>query len=146
MNTAKKAALIFLSVIDIIAIAAGITAQVIMATDGDFSSILPIKTSMTADGILLLNFSVLIAVTLLINIITVYLAADAAYSPVEIMSNCAGIFMIIPVLVFAAAVYNAVTADVGSDRLWIILSGLFFVAVCAVNCGCTLTIRYDCDE
>lgn len=145
MNSAKRAAMIFLGAINIMTLAAGVITELTMALGKDVTSIIPITTELTVNQILLLNFSVVIAIMMLISIVTTYLATDVAYSPKEIISNCAGIFMVIPILVFLAAVFNAINASITSDKLWIVLSGILYLIVNMVNFGCILTIKEDAE-
>lgn len=145
MNAAKRAAMIFLGAINIMTLAAGIITELTMALGKDVTSIIPITAELTVNQILLLNFSVVIAIMMLISIVTTYLATDVAYSPKEILSNCAGIFMVIPILVFLAAVFNAINASITADKLWIVLSGIFYLIVNMVNFGCILTIKEDAE-
>lgn len=145
MNSAKRAAMIFLGAINIMTLAAGVITELTMALGKDVTSIIPITAELTVNQILLLNFSVVIAVMMLISIVTTYLATDVSYSPKEILSNCAGIFMVIPILVFLAAVFNAINASITADKLWIVLSGIFYLIVNMVNFGCILTIKEDAE-
>lgn len=143
MNSNKKASVIFLSIINLLTLAAGVVTELTMVLDADVTSIVPIKAHMTVNQILLLNFTVIITVTMLISIVTTYLSTDVPYSPREIITNCAGVFMILPVVIFAAAVYNGVTAELSQDRVLIILNGAYFVLVNLINFGCVLTVKYD---
>lgn len=145
MNSAKRAAMIFLGAINIMNLAAGVITELTMALGKDVTSIIPITAELTVNQILLLNFSVVIAIMMLISIVTTYLATDVSYSPKEILSNCAGIFMVIPILVFLAAVFNAINASITADKLWIVLSGVFYLIVNMVNFGCILTIKEDAE-
>ncbi len=145
MNAAKRAAMIFLGAINIMTLAAGVITELTMALGKDVTSIIPITAELTVNQILLLNFSVVIAIMMLISIVTTYLATDVSYSPKEILSNCAGIFMVIPILVFLAAVFNAINASITADKLWIVLSGIFYLIVNMVNFGCILTIKEDAE-
>lgn len=145
MNSAKRAAMIFLGAINIMTLAAGVITELTMALGKDVTSIIPITAELTVNQILLLNFSVVIAIMMLISIVTTYLATDVSYSPKEIISNCAGIFMVIPILVFLAAVFNAINASITADKLWIVLSGIFYIVVNIVNFGCILTIKEDAE-
>lgn len=145
MNSAKRAAMIFLGAINIMTLAAGVITELTMALGKDVTSIIPITAELTVNQILLLNFSVVIAIMMLISIVTTYLATDVSYSPKEILSNCAGIFMVIPILVFLAAVFNAINASITADKLWIVLSGIFYLIVNMVNFGCILTIKEDAE-
>lgn len=143
MNSQKRAAMIFLGAINIMTLAAGVITQLTMALGMDVTSIIPITAEMTVNQILLLNFAVVIAIMMLINIVTVYLATDVPYSPKEILSNCAGIFMVLPLLVFLVAVFNAVNANISADKVWIVLSGIFYLFVSMVNVSCILTVKED---
>lgn len=143
MNSNKKASVIFLSIINLLTLAAGVVTELTIVLDADVTSIVPIKAHMTVNQILLLNFTVIITVTMLISIVTTYLSTDVPYSPREIITNCAGVFMILPVVIFAVAVYNGVTAELSQDRVWIILNGAYFVLVNLINFGCVLTVKYD---
>lgn len=145
MNSAKRAAMIFLGAINIMTLAAGVITELTMALGKDVTSIIPITAELTVNQILLLNFFVVIAIMMLISIVTTYLATDVSYSPKEILSNCAGIFMVIPILVFLAAVFNAINASITADKLWIVLSGIFYLIVNMVNFGCILTIKEDAE-
>ncbi len=145
MNSAKRAAMIFLGAINIMTLAAGVITELTMALGKDVTSIIPITAELTVNQILLLNFSVVIAIMMLISIVTTYLATDVSYSPKEILSNCAGIFMVIPILVFLAAVFNAINASIAADKLWIVLSGILYLIVNMVNFGCILTIKEDAE-
>lgn len=143
MNSPKKAAIIFLSVINLMNIVAGILTELEMALGRDVPPIIPIKAEMTVNQILIINFVVVVAIMLLISIVTTYLATDVPYSPKEIISNCAGIFMVIPILVFFAAVFNAINAEITADKIWIIVSGIFYVLANVINFGCVLTVKED---
>lgn len=143
MNLQKKAAMIFLSVINIMTLAAGIITELKIALGSDVTSIIPISTEMTVNQILLLNFAVVVFIMLLISIVTTYLVTDVPYSPKEIISNCAGIFLVIPILVLFAAVFNAVNAVFTADKVWIILSAVFYLLANVINFGCILTVKED---
>lgn len=145
MNSSKKCAIIFLGIINIINIAAGIITQVFMIRGEDVVSVIPITVPMSVNQILNLNFAVVVSVLTLINIVTTYLATDIAYSPKEIISNCAGVFLVIPIAVLAMAVFNAVNAGDIADKICIAVAGVYYFLTFAVNIGCVLTIRYDAD-
>lgn len=145
MNSPKKAAIIFLSVINLMNILAGIITQVEMMLGSDVTSIIPIKAEMTVIQILIANFLAVVMIMFLISIVTTYLVTDILYSPKEIISNCPGLFMVIPVLMFFAAVVNAIGTDFIADKVWIIASGIFYVFANVINFGCILTIKEDMD-
>ena len=145
MNSLKKFAITFLSVMNLINICAGIITQVKIAKGSDFTSIIPITIELSVNQIIIVNFVVVIAILLLISIVTTYLATDIPYSPKEILSNCAGIFVVIPVAICGVAIYNAFKAELTADKLWIVLSSVFYLITNIINIGCVLTVVDDLD-
>ena len=138
-----KISIIFLAFINIVSYAAGVITQIKLITNGDITSIIPITVDMTVDQILMLNFMAVSIVLTLISIVTVYLVVDVKCTFGEIMSNCAAVFMIVPILVLFAAVFNAVNAPVMIDKISIAAAALVYVLLSAVNVGCVLTVRED---
>lgn len=141
--TKHKTAIIFLSVINLMNLASGVITQMKMIMGSDVSSIIPITVPMTVNQVLLVNFMAVSILMTLISIVTTYLVTDVPYSPREILSNCAGIFMIIPLLVLGASVFNAVNAAEAVDKISIIVTALLFVLMNVINFGCILTINED---
>lgn len=141
--TKHKTAIIFLSVINLMNLASGVITQMKMIMGSDVSSIIPITVPMTVNQVLLVNFMAVSILMTLISIVTTYLVTDVPYSPKEILSNCAGIFMIIPLLVLGASVFNAVNAAETVDKISIIVTALLFVLMNIINFGCVLTINED---
>ncbi len=141
--TKHKTAIIFLSVINLMNLASGVITQMKMIMGSDVSSIIPITVPMTVNQVLLVNFMAVSILMTLISIVTTYLVTDVPYSPKEILSNCAGIFMIIPLLVLGASVFNAVNAAETVDKISIIVTALLFVLMNVINFGCILTINED---
>lgn len=141
--TKHKTAIIFLSVINLMNLASGVITQMKMIMGSDVSSIIPITVPMTVNQVLLVNFMAVSILMTLISIVTTYLVTDVPYSPREILSNCAGIFMIIPLLVLGASVFNAVNAAETVDKISIIVTALLFVLMNVINFGCILTINED---
>lgn len=140
-----KTALIFLSVINIINLAAGVISQFQLLKGSDVTSIIPITVEMTVIQILLVNFMAVAILMTLISIVTTYLVTDVSYSPGEILSNCAGVFMIIPAAVFALCAYNAFTASEIVDKISLIVCGAVYLLLNAINFGCILTVKSDMD-
>lgn len=138
-----KLSIIFLALINIVSYAAGIITQVKLITNGDVTSIIPITVDMTVDQILMLNFMAVSIVLTLISIVTTYLVVDVKCTFGEILSNCAAVFMIVPILVLFVAVFNAVNAPVMIDKLSVAAAAAFYVLLSAVNVGCVLTVRED---
>lgn len=145
MTTQKKIALGFLSVINVMNIAAGIITIVKILTGSDITSVIPITLPMTVNQILVVNFIAVTAIIMLISIVVTYLVTDIPYSPKEILSNCPVLLMIVPVIIFFIGVYSAVTTPESGDKLWIILSQIFYVIANVINFGCILTVREDAE-
>lgn len=140
-----KIGVIFLAIINIMSMAAGIITQVQMVMGSDITSIIPITMDMTVVQILLTNFMAVSIVMTLICIVTTYLITDAPYSPREIMSNCPLLFLIIPILLLFAAVFNMINAPIVIDKVSIIISAVVYLLLSAVNVGCALTIKEDAE-
>ena len=138
-----KISIIFLALINLVSYAAGVITQVKLITNGDVTSIIPITVDMTVDQILMLNFMAVSIVLALISIVTTYLVVDVKCNFGEILSNCAVVFMIVPVLVLFVAVFNAVNAPVMIDKISIAAAAVVYVLLSAVNVGCVLTVRED---
>lgn len=140
-----KVGVIFLAIINIMSLAAGIITQVQMVMGSDVTSIIPITMDMTVVQILLLNFMAVSIVMTLICIVTTYLITDAPYSPKEIISNCPLLFLIIPILLLFVAVFNMINAPAAIDKASIIISAVVYLLLSAINIGCTLTIKEDAE-
>ncbi len=138
-----KISIIFLALINLVSYAAGVVTQIKLITNGDVTSIIPITVDMTVDQILMLNFMAVSIVLALISIVTTYLVVDVKCTFGEILSNCAVVFMIVPVLVLFVAVFNAVNAPVMIDKISIAAAAVVYVLLSAVNVGCVLTVRED---
>ena len=138
-----KISIIFLALINLVSYAAGVITQIKLITNGDVTSIIPITVDMTVDQILMLNFMAVSIVLALISIVTTYLVVDVKCTFGEILSNCAVVFRIVPVLVLFVAVFNAVNAPVMIDKISIAAAAVVYVLLSAVNVGCVLTVRED---
>lgn len=143
MTTQKKLAVIFLAVLNVMNIAAGVITQIKIFRGSDVVSVLPIFKPMTANQTLMLNFVCVVAVIVLISVVVTYLVTDILYTPKEIFLNCPGILAVLPVIIFAFGVFNAVNTVETADKLWIVLSLIFFVLANVVNFGCIITIKDD---
>ena len=124
-------------------IAAGVITQIKIFRGSDVVSVLPIFKPMTANQTLMLNFVCVVAVIVLISVVVTYLVTDISYTPKEIFLNCPGILAVLPVIIFAFGVFNAVNTVETADKLWIVLSLIFFVLANIVNFGCIITIKDD---
>lgn len=143
MTIQKKIAVIFLSLLNVMNIAAGVITQIKIFRGSDVVSLIPITVPMTANQILMLNFICVVTVIFLISIVVTYLVCDIPYSPKDILSNCPGVLMVIPVIIFAFAVFNVVNTFDTADKLWIILSQVYFVFSNVINFGCIVTVKDD---
>lgn len=143
MRTQKKLAVIFLAVLNVMNIAAGVITQIKIFRGSDVVSVLPIFKPMTANQTLMLNFVCVVAVIVLISVVVTYLVTDISYTPKEIFLNCPGILVVLPVIIFVFGVFNAVNTVETADKLWIVLSLIFFVLANVVNFGCIITIKDD---
>lgn len=143
MTTQKKLAVIFLAVLNVMNIASGVITQIKIFRGSDVVSVLPIFKPMTANQTLMLNFVCVVAVIVLISVVVTYLVTDISYTPKEIFLNCPGILAVLPVIIFAFGVFNAVNTVETADKLWIVLSLIFFVLANVVNFGCIITIKDD---
>ena len=143
MTTQKKLAVIFLAVLNVMNIAAGVITQIKIFRGSDVVSVLPIFKPMTANQTLMLNFVCVVAVIVLISVGVTYLVTDISYTPKEIFLNCPGILVVLPVIIFAFGVFNAVNTVETADKVWIVLSLMFFVLANVVNFGCIITIKDD---
>lgn len=138
-----KLAMIFLSVINVFNIASGVITQVKIITASDVTSVIPIMVDMTVNQILIANFMAVSLVFTLISVVTTYLVTDTPYSPKEILTNCAGVFLIIPIIILFVAVFNMINTPIMLDKVLIIISAVLYVLFNAVNFGCLLTIKED---
>ena len=145
MNTAKKASLIFLAAVNLMILAAGIITQIKMLFGSDVSSIIPITADLTVNQILLANFSAVAIIIFLICVVTVYLATDIPYTPLEIIKSCPAIALIIPIIILFLGFYNAYTAP-SEDKIWIILSAAVYLLFNVFNFGAMVTVRNDAEE
>ncbi len=143
MTTQKKLAVIFLAVLNVMNIAAGVITQIKIFRGSDVVSVLPIFKPMTANQTLMLNFVCVVAVIVLISVVVTYLVTDISYTPKEIFLNCPGILAVLSVIIFAFGVFNAVNTVETADKLWIVLSLISFVLANIVNFGCIITIKDD---
>lgn len=143
MNATKKTAIMFLASINLMTVTAGIITELKIFFGNDVTSIIPITADLSVNQILLFNFLAVITVMMLISIVTTYLVTDIAYSPVEIITNCAGVMLVIPFAVVAFSVFNAIKTPEFSDKIFIIISAVVYFLINIINFGCLFTIKYD---
>lgn len=140
-----KIGVIFLAVINIMNLAAGVITQVQMVRGSDVTSVIPITLDMTVNQILMANFMAVSIIMTLICIVTTYLVTDVAYSPKEILTSCPLLFLIIPIILLFAAVFNMINAPEMIDKVSIIASAVVYILLSAVNSGCLITIKEDAE-
>lgn len=143
MNATKKTAIMFLASINLMTVTAGIITELKIFFGNDVTSIIPITADLSVNQILLFNFLAVITVMMLISIVTTYLVTDIAYSPVEIITNCAGVMLVIPFAVVAFGVFNAIRTPEFADKIFIIVSAVVYFLINIINFGCLFTIKYD---
>lgn len=143
MSVSKKISVFFLSLLSVLNLAAAAAVDVTVIAKRNVFSVLPIKVPLSAIQALSLNFFCFAAIIVLINVVLAYLVTDIPYSPKEILLNCPGIFMVLPVIILAVGIYAAVACSHGADALCIIASQAFFVLASAVGFGCIITIKDD---
>lgn len=146
MSSSKRLSIVFLGAINLMTLAAGIITQLKILLGKDVTSVIPITADLTVNQILMLNFIVVIFIMCLINIITAYIATDVPYSPKEILSNCPGITLVIPFVVLAAGIFNAVNAPLVADKICIAVSVILYFLINVINFGCMFTIKYDMED
>ena len=145
--TKHKVSILVLILLNIVSFSAGVITQVKIALNSDFYSMIPIPVSfeLTSWQILMLNFLAVVILITLISFITTNIVVDASYSIGEIISNCAGIFLAIPVLTLFVAVYNAVNTPLVVDKITIVAGALIHILLSVISVGCVLTIKEDKD-
>lgn len=136
----KKAALIFLGVINVVSIAAGIYTQVTFLFNRDFVSVLPIS-EMGTQEILYVNFLCIFVVITLINIVVAALLNDGSYSAADVFKSCPLIALAPSVILFFFAIYTSMGATSVSERVICLLIAAFYVLANAVNFGCMAVIK-----
>lgn len=146
MSTTKRLSMVFLGAINLMTLAAGIITELKILLGKDVTSIIPITAELTVNQILLLNFMTVVIVMGLISIVTAYIVTDVAYSPKEIILNCPGITLILPVIIMAVGMFNAINAAVTADKICIAVSAIIYLLINVINFGCVFTIKYDSDE
>lgn len=146
MSFNKKFAFIFLIIINLINIVSDIIVQIKIITESDVTSVIPIKAELSVNQVLMLNFICVTVILLFICIVTTYLVTDVPYSPIEILSEFAGIFAILPAILLAFGLFNAFRAQIGADKLVIALCALAHFVSCIINASCLLTIKADSES
>ncbi len=144
MTTGKKASIIFLWVLNVINLLAGIITQFKILLGKDINSIIPIKAQLSVNQILMVNFMAVVVIMCLISMILTYLVCDVPYSPLEVLQNFSPLFSVPSGIVFILGLVNGFRAEAG-DKLCIILCSLAFFVVSVIEISCVLTVQEDAE-
>lgn len=146
MELSKRLSIVFLTAINIMNIIAGIIVQVKIITGSDVTSIIPISAEMTVNQILMTNFMCVVLIIMLISVVATYLITDIPYTPIEILSNCPGLFLVIPAIILGLGIFNTVKAPITADKITIIICSIIYFLANVVNFGCIITVKEDAEE
>jgi len=145
MSFGKRCAIIFLVALNLINFVAGAVVDYKLLSGERVRQILPHHLEISSVQIMLLDFFVLTLIIALISVVTMLLACDVTYSPLEVLQNFAFVFFIIPLVLSAVMVYGAYTTKLDADRIWIVISAVSYLVMNAVNICCVLTVKSDED-
>lgn len=146
MTASKKGAIILLWILNIINILAGAVSQFKILLKKDIDSIIPINAPLSVNQILMVNFLVLIIICVLISVILTYLVTDIAYSPIEILQNFSPLFLIPSAVVSLVGIFNAVRAEIFSDKIWLIAGVIVYLTVSIIEISCLITVKEDAED
>ena len=146
MTASKKGAIILLWILNIINILAGAVSQFKILFKKDIDSIIPIHAPLSVNQILMVNFLVLIIICVLISVILTYLVTDIAYSPIEILQNFSPLFLIPSAVVSLVGIFNALRAEIFSDKIWLIAGVIVYLAVSIIEISCLITVKEDAED
>ena len=82
----------------------------------------------------------------LISVILTYLVTDIAYSPIEILQNFSPLFLIPSAVVSLVGIFNAVRAEIFSDKIWLIAGVIVYLAVSIIEISCLITVKEDAED
>ena len=142
MTASKKGAIILLWILNIINILAGAVSQFKILFKKDIDSIIPINAPLSVNQILMVNFLVLIIICVLLT----YLVTDIAYSPIEILQNFSPLFLIPSAVVSLVGIFNAVRAEIFSDKIWLIAGVIVYLTVSIIEISCLITVKEDAED
>ena len=143
MTASKKGAIILLWILNIINILAGAVSQFKILFKKDIDSI---NAPLSVNQILMVNFLVLIIICVLISVILTYLVTDIAYSPIEILQNFSPLFLIPSAVVSLVGIFNAVRAEIFSDKIWLIAGVIVYLTVSIIEISCLITVKEDAED
>ena len=112
----------------------------------DIDSIIPINAPLSVNQILMVNFLVLIIICVLISVILTYLVTDIAYSPIEILQNFSPLFLIPSAVISLVGIFNAVRAEIFSDKIWLIAGVIVYLTVSIIEISCLITVKEDAED
>ena len=141
MTASKKGSIILLWILNIINILAGAVSQFKILFKKDIDSIIPINAPLSVNQIL-----VLIIICVLISVILTYLVTDIAYSPIEILQNFSPLFLIPSAVVSLVGIFNAVRAEIFSDKIWLIAGVIVYLTVSIIEISCLITVKEDAED
>ena len=78
--------------------------------------------------------------------ILTYLVTDIAYSPIEILQNFSPLFLIPSAVVSLVGIFNAVRAEIFSDKIWLIAGVIVYLAVSIIEISCLITVKEDAED
>lgn len=146
MTASKKGAIILLWILNIINILAGAVSQFKILLKKDIDSIIPINAPLSVNQILMVNFLVLIIICVLISVILTYLVTDIAYSPIEILQNFSPLFLIPSAVISLVGIFNAIRAEIFSDKIWLIAGVIVYLTVSIIEISCLITVKEDAED
>ena len=146
MTASKKGAIILLWILNIINILAGAVSQFKILLKKDIDSIIPINAPLSVNQILMVNFLVLIIICVLISVILTYLVTDIAYSPIEILQNFSPLFLIPSAVISLVGIFNAIRAEIFSDKIWLIAGIIVYLTVSIIEISCLITVKEDAED
>lgn len=146
MTASKKGAIILLWILNIINILAGAVSQFKILLKKDIDSIIPINAPLSVNQILMVNFLVLIIICVLISVILTYLVMDIAYSPIEILQNFSPLFLIPSAVISLVGIFNAIRAEIFSDKIWLIAGVIVYLTVSIIEISCLITVKEDAED
>lgn len=146
MTASKKGAIILLWILNIINILAGAVSQFKILLKKDIDSIIPINAPLSVNQILMVNFLVLIIICVLISVILTYLVTDIAYSPIEILQNFSPLFLIPSAIISLVGIFNAIRAEIFSDKIWLIVGVIVYLTVSIIEISCLITVKEDAED
>lgn len=146
MTTGKKAAVIFLWIINTASAASGFISQIKIFLHKSSARIFTFGSNMSENEKIMLNLAVFTLLIFLINIILTYLITDIPYSPVEIAENFSPLLLIPAAVASILIIVNAVRTDSPREKAFFIAFALVYALMNAAEISCMLTVQLDSEE